>query len=1175
MASAYPQLVCLVLAGVLRASGATSDVFYFSSWPRDERVGAGERRVMDCAVSDSTSITLSWHLDDRPITYSSRRHLRDGSREDASWDLVIERAVPEDAGEYTCIAHNTTSGFALTSLAGTLTVLWVAESSRVVLADHRELDSVKPGSSVTLRCRVDGGPDLYYSWKRNGDSVSGLDGVTVSRRRLTIDLFDPTVHNGVYTCSASIYKPGTPLHHDGARPARLTATTTSYPLVLAIKDPRLPSIVEIPESQVVGPDQAALLKCSYEDGTLTEWYLQDSGPLTNNSRHLLLGNGSLQILAASIGDEGVYKCVGVHPERIDSSSYAATLTLAYLDDKTPPTLEPGPNIRSSHVVGKGGRLRVICLPPAGQPHPEVTWVAPQLQKLQSSGHIQVEGAALVVEDATEDHAGNYTCIVSNLAGNASHSLELVVTRKPEVQMMTSSVSVLEEETGRLECRMDTSPPPYTNVSWTRDGHPVSVDDYRVSLSGMGEGVSQGVSVLRIRWARLEDAGLYVCVVTTEGHPPVHTMPAKFDVIERLKFSPRPLDSRVEVGGNVSIPCVARGEVPPDVNWYRPNGTKLVEAATQDNIQVTEGTLEVIGAELRDSGLYLCVASSEQGAINASINLAVIESPVMEWVTHSPVQVDKGGTLVLECRARGTPKPSIHWDYNHTPNAFDPERVEMHGNGTLQLSGVRREDSGVYGCTAGNMGGLVRAEITVSVSGESIQPLGRTVGVAVGGAAVYIALVGAMLIYCRQRRLRLKNSPPHTRGEGSEEAQSPEEQERLMYTARHSGTIDGDIREFGTATSKAGAQLDPTCQVQLSQVSTHTLGASTHLGLSQASTKTIGGSSVSTQHSSPLQPNSSPSAQSTAQPGPSDSMYPKHESSNSYAGQDKSKIQRENIQVLLTLGRGEFGEVQLARLRNSSEETDGEDTPPDPDKLVMVKVVSTRDEQLLAEVCREAAMFSGPPHPHVVSALGLCTSHTPHLLVTQYTDWGDLKQFLLATRKESPRPLGSLRPPPLTYQQCLSLALQVAEALEYLSGRRHIHKDIAARNCLITSKLQVKLAAPALTRDAYQAEYCTYRNQVLPVRWLAPEALLEDDYSMKSSVFSWAWLAWEILTQATLPYANITDQQVMAGAQSGDLQCTVPTGTPADLGSLLSSCWQHSPKARPSIQSVVETLKTLS
>ena len=37
------------------------------------------------------------------------------------------------------------------------------------------------------------------------------------------------------------------------------------------------------------------------------------------------------------------------------------------------------------------------------------------------------------------------------------------------------------------------------------------------------------------------------------------------------------------------------------------------------------------------------------------------------------------------------------------------------------------------------------------------------------------------------------------------------------------------------------------------------------------------------------------------------------------------------------GHGEFGEVQLARLRNPSEETPGEEVPPDPDSLVMVKV----------------------------------------------------------------------------------------------------------------------------------------------------------------------------------------------------------------------------------------------
>ena len=50
-------------------------------------------------------------------------------------------------------------------------------------------------------------------------------------------------------------------------------------------------------------------------------------------------------------------------------------------------------------------------------------------------------------------------------------------------------------------------------------------------------------------------------------------------------------------------------------------------------------------------------------------------------------------------------------------------------------------------------------------------------------------------------------------------------------------------------------------------------------------------------------------------------------------------------------------------------------------------------------------------------------------------------------------------------------------------------------------------------------------QVVPVRWLAPEALLEEEHSMKSSVFSWAWLVWEVLTQAAIPHADLTDHQV--------------------------------------------------
>lgn len=126
----------------------------------------------------------------------------------------------------------------------------------------------------------------------------------------------------------------------------------------------------------------------------------------------------------------------------------------------------------------------------------------------------------------------------------------------------------------------------------------------------------------------------------------------------------------------------------------------------------------------------------------------------------------------------------------------------------------------------------------------------------------------------------------------------------MYTAHPGETGEQDTRNMGTGTTKTGSRLDPSCQVQLSQVSTHTLGTSTHLGLSQASTRTLGGSSASTQQSSPLQPNSSPSPQSAIHAGPSENMYLKHESNHAgnLLGQDKPVIQRENLQVLLTLGK---------------------------------------------------------------------------------------------------------------------------------------------------------------------------------------------------------------------------------------------------------------------------------
>lgn len=84
--------------------------------------------------------------------------------------------------------------------------------------------------------------------------------------------------------------------------------------------------------------------------------------------------------------------------------------------------------------------------------------------------------------------------------------------------------------------------------------------------------------------------------------------------------------------------------------------------------------------------------------------------------------------------------------------------------------------------------------------------------------------------------------------------------------------------------------------------------------------------------------------------------------------------------------------------------------------------------------------------------------------------GDLKQFLIATQKGGTTEL--------TIPQCVAVIHQLAKGMEHLSNNRLVHKDLAARNCLITSALGAKISMPRLIKEPYSQEYCKHLNQVI-------------------------------------------------------------------------------------------------
>ncbi|KAJ8952010.1 hypothetical protein NQ318_023450, partial [Aromia moschata] len=190
---------------------------------------------------------------------------------------------------------------------------------------------------------------------------------------------------------------------------------------------------------------------------------------------------------------------------------------------------------------------------------------------------------------------------------------------------------------------------------------------------------------------------------------------------------------------------------------------------------------------------------------------------------------------------------------------------------------------------------------------------------------------------------------------------------------------------------------------------------------------------------------------------------------------------------------------------------------------------------------------------------LALSKSPKGDQANRTGRGDLKKFLLATQTDST--------PSLTSVQCVAILHQLSRGMDHLANSRMVHKDLAARNCLVSSTLVAKVSLPRLTRDPYSQEYCKHVNQIIPLRWLPYEAVYEDEYSTKSDMYSFGVLIWEIFAQGELPQSKINDTSFLSKLKEKQLEWKVHPSTPEALIKIQESCWDVDPKKRPSFSEV--------
>ncbi|VVC28233.1 Coagulation factor 5/8 C-terminal domain,Tyrosine-protein kinase, active site,Protein kinase [Cinara cedri] len=268
--------------------------------------------------------------------------------------------------------------------------------------------------------------------------------------------------------------------------------------------------------------------------------------------------------------------------------------------------------------------------------------------------------------------------------------------------------------------------------------------------------------------------------------------------------------------------------------------------------------------------------------------------------------------------------------------------------------------------------------------------------------------------------------------------------------------------------------------------------------------------------------------------------------------DIVQIPRYCLNVVSKLGSSHLGEVAICETLDVRITDNGR----------VAAKVCTRDST------REVKFLCSLLDPNLVRVFGVCANESPPWLITEYP--AELGDLVIVLRTHST----------LTYTTLMFMATQIASAMKYLESKNVVHKDLAARNCLVSRGYSIKVADVAVCNPAYKKDYSEIGNRPpAPIRWLPWESILLDRHTCPSTVWSFAVTMWELLSMARdKPFPHLTNEQVIHNAEQmyygGELQVLLPKPNlcPAEIYELMCQCWKRDQNLRPTFKQLYHFLK---
>ncbi len=278
------------------------------------------------------------------------------------------------------------------------------------------------------------------------------------------------------------------------------------------------------------------------------------------------------------------------------------------------------------------------------------------------------------------------------------------------------------------------------------------------------------------------------------------------------------------------------------------------------------------------------------------------------------------------------------------------------------------------------------------------------------------------------------------------------------------------------------------------------------------------------------------------------------------------------EVLSPLGAGGMGEVYRAR-----------DTKLGRDvALKVLPAAMAHDPERMARFQREAQVLASLNHPNIAAIYGMEDSADLRALVMELVEGATLAERICPTPAFSSggaglkaaattgAQRGALQP-----DECLQVAKQIADALEYAHERGVVHRDLKPANVKITSEGVVKIldfglakalagervagdvsSSPTLSGQATQAGII-----LGTAGYMSPEQAKGKAVDRRADIWAFGCVLYEMLS-GRKAFGGETTTDVLAAVVIKEPEwATLPPDTPPAIRNLLRRCLQKDAKQR--------------